>query len=83
MAGPRRRIDRAAPPVPISPVPGRKGMRDPEDCHQEEEGGHDLKHKGRGEVVPSEVAGAPAVLAEPAAPPLRLARENALPERIM
>ena len=53
-----------------------EGMRDAEDRREEKECRDDFEHEGRKRVVLAEIPRAPAVLAEPAGPALRLAGED-------
>ena len=52
---------------------GGEPMGDAEDAHQEQERRCHFEHEGRDDIVFAEIACAPAVLAEPAVPPLSLA----------
>ena len=54
----------------------REGVRDAENADEEQERPDHLEDEGRDHVVFADIAGAPAVLAKPAVPALRLARQD-------
>ena len=71
MDGDQRQPDREA-----GEAGRRKRMGDAENADQEQERRHHFEHEGRDDIVFAEIARAPAVLAERAGPPLRLAGQD-------